>query len=136
MNISSYIFTILFILIIDIIWLLSNSKNYNKLIKNVQGSILNLNFIGAILSYLTLIFALFFFSIPIINSKLKENKNSLLYLCIIYGGGLGFLMYGMFNTTNLAIFKNYDIYVGLLDTFWGFIVFSLGSYFYFSIKKN
>lgn len=129
-----YFLIVVFILIMDFIWLMVNSSNYNYLIEKVQKIPLSLNFYGAILSYLTLIFGLFFFSIPMIESRLK--KNNLLLLCILYGGGLGILMYGMFNSTNIGIFKNYDYRIGLLDTFWGFIIFTMSSYIFFLIKKK
>jgi uncharacterized membrane protein len=110
-----------------------NSSNYNYLIEKVQKTSLSINFIGALLSYLTLLCGLFFFSIPMIESKLK--KDNLLILCILYGGGLGILMYGMFNTTNIGIFKNYDYKIALLDTFWGFMIFTMSSYLFFSLKR-
>lgn len=129
------ILTIIFILIIDIIWLFINFSNYNNLIKNIQGSNISLNYLGGCLSYITLILAIFIFSIPLIEKKIKENKNqSLIYLCILYGGSLGFLMYSMFNTTNIAIFKKYDYKIAIIDSIWGFMIFTLGTYFYFSIK--
>jgi uncharacterized membrane protein len=128
-----YIFIIVFILILDFIWLFLNSTNYNSLIEKVQKTPLSINFIGAILSYLTLICALFFFSIPLIELKLKNNKN-LFILCLLYGGGLGLLLYGMFNATNYGIFTNYNYKIALLDTFWGFIIFTISSYLFFLIK--
>lgn len=128
-----YIITIIFILFIDFIWLISNSKNYNSLVEKVQKTPLSINFIGAFLSYITLICGLFFFSIPLIELKLKENKN-LFLLCLFYGGGLGLILYGMFNATNYGIFSNYNYKIALLDTFWGFIIFTISSYLFISIK--
>ena len=128
-----YILTIIFILVIDFIWIFSNSKNYNYLVEKVQKTPLSINFIGAILSYITFICGLFFFSIPLIELKLKENKN-LFLLCLIYGGGLGLLLYVMFNATNYGIFTNYNYKIALMDTLWGFSIFTISSYLFFSIK--
>ena len=128
-----YILTIIFILVIDFIWIFSNSKNYNYLVEKVQKTPLSINFIGAILSYITFICGLFFFSIPLIELKLKENKN-LFILCLIYGGGVGLLLYGMFNATNYGIFTNYNYKIALIDTLWGFSIFTISSYLFFSIK--
>lgn len=128
-----YIITIIFILVLDFIWLISNSKNYNYLIEKVQKTPLSINFTGAILSYIIFICGLFFFSIPLIEIKLKENKN-LFLLCLLYGGGLGLLLYGMFNATNYGIFTNYNYKIALMDTLWGFSIFTISSYFFFSIK--
>lgn len=128
-----YILTIIFIIFIDFIWIFSNSKNYNYLVEKVQKTPLSINFIGAILSYITLFCGLFLFSIPFIEIKLKENKN-LFILCLIYGGGLGLLLYGMFNSTNYGIFTNYNFNIALMDTLWGFSIFTISSYLFFSIK--
>jgi uncharacterized membrane protein len=128
-----YIITIIFILFIDFIWIFSNSKNYNSLVEKVQKTPLSINYIGAFLSYIIFICGLFFFSIPLIEIKLKENKN-LLILSLFYGGGLGLLLYGMFNATNYGIFTNYNYKIALLDTFWGFIIFTISSYLFISIK--
>ncbi len=134
MNIFPYIFTTIFVLIIDIAWLIFNKNNYNKLVNNIQGSNIDMNYLGGGLSYVILLISLFTFSIPMIKQRLNKNKDNLLSLSIIYGGGLGFLMYGLFNTTNLGIFKNYDPKIALMDTLWGFTNYSLGSYFFFSIE--
>jgi uncharacterized membrane protein len=128
-----YILTIFISLFIDVIWILSNSKNYNNLVEKVQKTPLSINVIGAILSYVVFFCGLFFFSIPLIELKLKENKN-LFLLCLLYGGGLGLLLYGMFNATNYGIFTNYNYKIALLDTLWGFTIFTISSYLFFSIK--
>jgi uncharacterized membrane protein len=135
-SITPYIIITLFTLFIDFIWLFLNYNNYNRLVNKVQGSSISINFIGAILSYLTVIIGLFFFSIPMIQYKLKENKNqSLFLLCLIYGGGLGLIMYGIFNTTNIGIFKNYEPFVATIDTLWGTFLFTISSYIFFLIQK-
>ena len=64
---------------------------------------------------------------------LKENNN-LFILCLLYGGGLGLLLYGMFNATNYGIFTNYNYKIALMDSFWGFTIFTISSYLFFSIK--
>ncbi len=135
-NLTPYFLITIFTLSIDFIWLYLNYNNYNRLVTKVQGSSISINFIGAILSYLTVIIGLFIFSIPIIKYKLKENKNqSLFLLCLIYGGGLGLIMYGIFNTTNIGIFKDYEPFVALLDTMWGTFLFTISSYIFFLIQK-
>lgn len=128
-----YFFIICFVLIIDLIWLYFNANNYNYLVNKIQKSNISINFIGALFSYIFLICGLLFFSFPMIEIKLKENKN-LFLLSILYGGGLGLLLYGMFNATNLGIFKNYDYKIAIMDTFWGFLIFTITSYLFFSIK--
>lgn len=125
-----YIATIILVLIADFIWLYLNKNNYNLLVTKVQGSPIQLNFIGGVLSYLFLIIGLFVFSIPMITNEYNKNKKqSIFLLSMLYGGVLGLIIYGIFNTTNIAIFKNYDIYVAIIDTIWGFFIYTFAAYF-------
>ena len=132
MNILLYLIFIILILFFDSIWLYINANSYKNLVMNVQGSSLEINPIGAILSYLCVIIAIFGYIIPIVKEKNKKDNN-LLYLSIIYGGGLGLLMYGIFNTTNIGIFKNYDYLTALKDTLWGIFLFTLITYLFIKI---
>jgi len=133
---SNYIITIIIILIIDCIWLYLNRNNYNSLVKKIQGFDIELNLFGAILSYLCVITGLFMFSIPMIRQEYKkENKRkSLLLLSIKYGGILGLVIYGVFNASNIGIFKNYNIKVALMDTIWGFMLYSFSAYLFISLE--
>jgi uncharacterized membrane protein len=57
-------------------------------------------------------------------AKAARLKMSIPLAALVYGGGLGIVVYGVWNFTNMAIFKNYDIVVGLMDLCWGFVLFS------------
>lgn len=131
-----YLIITFFILIIDFIWLYLNYTNYNRLVIKVQDAPISVNFIGAILSYITVIAGIFFYAIPMIKYKLKENnKHSVFTLALMYGGGLGLIMYGIFNATNIGIFKNYEIFVAGIDTLWGITLFTISSYLFIIIEK-
>jgi len=120
---------IVLLLVFDFIWLYLNKNMYNSLVKKVQGSDIKLNFIGASLAYCCSLIGLLVFSFPLIKYEYEKNKKqSLLLLSVKYGGLLGFIIFALFNTTNLAIFKNYDYKVALIDTLWGFSSYSLITY--------
>lgn len=136
---SNYIITIVVILIIDCIWLYTNKNNYNNLVKKIQGFDIQLNLIGTFLSYLCVIAGLFIFSIPMIKyeyakEKKEENHKSLLLLSIKYGGLMGLIIYGVINATNIAIFKNYNINIAIMDTIWGFVLYSFSAYLFMSLE--
>lgn len=126
-----YLSIIFLTLILDFIWLYLNANMYKKLVYEIQGFNLKINYLGAILSYLCLILTLLIFVFPLIkNEYYKNKKQSLLLLAIKNGGLLGLLMYGMLNTTNMGIFKNYHYTYAIMDTIWGFFIFSFASYIY------
>ena len=126
-----YLSIIILTLILDFIWLYLNANMYRKLIRKIQGSELKVNYLGALLSYLCLILALFIFVFPLVKNEYEKNKKqSLIILAIKIGGLLGLLMYGMFNATNIGIFKNYYYKSAIIDTLWGIFLFSFITYIY------
>jgi uncharacterized membrane protein len=110
-NILFLISAILFV-VIDFIYLNLIKKYFESQVKKVQGSQLQVNFLGAILCYIFLIFGLNYF---IIKSKRSPYDAFL----------LGILIYGVFETTNYALFKNWSILTVILDTLWGGTLFAV-----------
>ena len=83
---------------------------FAKMIKGIQKEDMKLNVFGAIGSYILLILVLYKFII------LEKKTPSDAFL-------LGFCIYGIFDLTNIAIFKNYQIIPALVDTVWGGVLF-------------
>jgi uncharacterized membrane protein len=108
----SIIFTL-----IDSVFLYLMSGKFQKMIKNVQGSELKMSLVPTILCYIFLIFSLYYFIV------LKKESLTSAFL-------LGLSIYGVFETTNLAIFKKWNPVIGVVDTIWGGILFSLTFYIY------
>ena len=51
--------------------------------------------------------------------------------CLIYGGGFGFIVYGVYNLTTLSILKNHNWQISLVDMLWGTFLYTLTSMIYF-----
>ncbi len=118
---------------LDIIWLsIFMKKRFNKMIKNIQKDEAKYNLFYASISYIIMIVGLFIFVFPNIN---KEN---LLTDSLKYGGLLGLVLYGIFDFTNLAIFKDYKLSTAILDVFWGSILYFTTTYltFNFTVKSS
>ena len=102
--------------VIDTIFIqLFSKKLWMKNVKNVSNQDLVVKPIYAILSYLCIALGIFF-----VHKNLSYNW--------INGIFLGLAIYGTYNFTNLAIFKNYDLYTGILDTVLGTLSISLTLY--------
>jgi uncharacterized membrane protein len=110
-NILFLISAILFV-VIDFIYLNLIKKYFENQVKRVQGTELQVNFLGVILCYIFLIFGLNYF---IIKSKRSPYDAFL----------LGILIYGVFETTNYALFKNWSFLTVILDTLWGGTLFAV-----------
>ena len=119
-----------FLLLVSSILLLSIDSIYLNMIKGyfinqvklVQGNQLNVNYFGAALCYLFLIIGLNYFIIK----PRKNVKDAFL---------LGIIIYGVFETTNYALFKNWSIFTVIIDTLWGGLLFGLTTYLTYMIKN-
>lgn len=110
--------TIIIIFILDFFWIrLLNNSNYNNLVSEVQKSPLNINIPSAIIAYFIMFLSFLLIVYPSID--LDSKTNNLILLAFKYSAILGFVIYGIFNTTNYAMFKNYNLRTAFMDTIWG-----------------
>jgi uncharacterized membrane protein len=107
--------TAIVFLSLDSIYLTLTGNYFKKQIQNVQGSELKINFLSAAICYVFLIFGINYF---IIKPRKSVNEAFL----------LGIVIYGVYETTNYALLKNWSILTVFLDTLWGGILFALTTY--------
>lgn len=100
------------ILLLDSIFLYSMGPLFKNQIEKVQQSPFRMNYFGAILAYVLLIFGLYWFII-------KENKG------LIDAFLLGIIIYGVYEGTTKALLKKWDYKTMIIDTLWGGILMSL-----------
>ena len=100
---------------IDFIYLNLIKDYFNNQIKSVQGSPMNVNIFGAVLCYIFLIVGINYF---IIKPKKSVSEAFL----------LGIVIYGVYETTNYAMFKNWSIITVIMDTLWGGLLFASTTY--------
>lgn len=101
---------------IDFIYLNIIKDYFANQIQSVQGSSLKINYLGAAICYIFLIVGINYF---IIKPK-KSVSDAFL---------LGIIIYGVYETTNYALFKNWSIFTVIIDTLWGGLLFALTTYF-------
>ena len=99
------------LLLLDAVFLSLIAPIFQAQIIAVQGSPIQLNPLGAILSYVCLIFGLNYF---IIMEK-RTVKDAFL---------LGLVVYGTYETTTLALLKKWRLQTVLIDSLWGGILFA------------
>jgi uncharacterized membrane protein len=100
---------------LDFIYL-SIFKNYflNQM-KKIQGMPVSVNYFSMVLCYIFLIFGINYF---IIKPK-RSVQDAFL---------LGLIIYGVYETTNWALFKNWSVLTVIIDTLWGGILFASTTY--------
>ena len=93
---------------------------FAKMVKGIQKEEMTLNMYGVVGSYILLVLVLYKF---IILERKSPTDAFILGLCV----------YGVFDFTNIAIFKNYKWMPAILDTLWGGILFYLVTFVTYKI---
>jgi uncharacterized membrane protein len=96
---------------LDFVYLSVMKGYFSNQIKNVQGSALKVNYLGAAICYIFLIAGLNYFII-----KPRKSVNDAFLL--------GLVIYGVYETTNYALFSNWSIFSVIIDTLWGGLLFA------------
>jgi len=120
--IERYIIMCVIFVLIDSLYLKLVSSVFNKQIKLIQGTKIKLDIPSTILCYLFLTLGFYYF---LINKKSNKLDAFL----------LGLFIYGVYETTNKAILKDWKWETVILDTIWGGILFLLVKTIYEKIEK-
>lgn len=100
---------------LDAIYLNFLKDYFSKQVQYIQGSKIEFNLLAAIICYIFLIIGLNYFII-------KPNRSvSDAFL-------FGLVVYGVYETTNWAIFKNWSLLSVIMDTLWGGVLFALTTF--------
>jgi len=113
------------LVIIDSIWVLGANKLHSSVVKRVQKSELSVDLIAALMFYLLVPLAYIFLILPLSKNETDAFK---------YGILLGALMYGTFDLTNKAIFKDYPWSYTVADMTWGTLCIGVVSFITYKIK--
>ena len=116
-NIKNIILLAIIFVLVDAGFLYLMSNNFQSLIQKIQGSPLKMKLIPTISSYIILISSIYYFIVY------KNGSYCDAFL-------LGFFIYGVYETTNMAIFKDWSAKVGLIDLSWGGFLFLITTYLY------
>lgn len=104
------------VIVSDAAWLTINHSYHVKLFEHIQKSPLTVRWIPAILVYILLIVAVYFFAV--VEGKSISNA-------AIRGAVLGLAMYGLYDLTNYATLRNYTLEMTVKDMMWGTVLCSL-----------
>ena len=108
---------------IDFIYLNLIKNYFSNQIKSVQVSQMKVNLFGAVLCYIFLVVGINYF---IIKPKKSVSEAFL----------LGIIIYGVYETTNYALFKNWSILTVIIDTLWGGVLFASTTYLVNMLRGN
>jgi uncharacterized membrane protein len=108
-------------LILDGIYLTLNKTLFENQVISVQRVTLQIKPVSVIACYMFLIGGLYYFII--------KNRRSVIDAFL-----LGLVIYGVYETTTYALFKNWSPYLVVIDTLWGGILLALTTHITYLIQ--
>jgi uncharacterized membrane protein len=112
-----FLICLIFIIIDVPVLIYVNKDTYLVNFRNINNGEIDftrLKIISALICYLIMAFGLYYFSV-----KEKNILNALI---------LGFVINGIYNTTNYATINKYSLNVAIIDTLWGPTLFTTVAY--------
>jgi uncharacterized membrane protein len=121
-------------MVLDVAWITLNLSTYSSAIQKVQKSPMNLRNLRseyAFIAYIIIVFSVLYVAIPFTTQNMKKGEDDIatkLLKSFMYGGAVGFSIYGIYNFTSLAIYKDMDSSIGIIDTLWGTTLYTLTTF--------
>jgi hypothetical protein len=94
------------LLLLDFIYLSFNRHELEMQVVNIQRVVMEMKLVPTVLCYLLLIGGLNYFIL---------NRHRHIHEAVL----LGIVIYGVYDTTSLAIYKKYKWNIAVMDTLWG-----------------
>lgn len=110
---------------IDYIWLSSQKQFYLNAFTRVQNDSIQIRYVPAIICYILMIAGFMLFVKPRLYYRKTIKEKTI--AAFRHGFLFGAISYGIFNMTNMAMFKQYSGAVALIDTLWGGTLFFITS---------
>ena len=123
MNLLPIVVLSIVVLVLDMIYISCVKTLFNKLIKGIQGSDIKLDLGATFLDYILIIFSMYYF---IIQKNASIEEAMILGLCI----------YGIYELTNMAVFKRWTWQVVMIDSIWGAVLYGTSTFLYRKIIQK
>ncbi|MEM8748946.1 MAG: DUF2177 family protein [Pseudomonadota bacterium] len=113
--IIAYLATIIVFLAIDYVWLTRVALSFYR--DQIGGIMLDEPKLG----YAVAFYLAYGIGVVVFAVKPALDANNL-WLALLYGGLLGFMCYGTYDFTNLAVIKGYTVTAAFVDLAWGTVL--------------
>lgn len=117
--------TLILFCLLDCLWLGSIGKGFylsnlgNMLL--MKGQAITPRMIPAVIVYVLFAIMLWYMVLPLANDHIAQS--------FLYGALAGFVVYGIYDMTNLAVLKDWTLAITLIDWLWGCFLCSVTSGF-------
>ena len=120
--IKEIVLTGVVLLLLDAVYITLTKSLWDVQVASIQRVSMQIRVLGAIVCYTLLILGLYYF--------ILRNRRSPLDAFL-----LGLMVYGVFDSTNYAMFKKWDWKIAMMDTLWGGTVFAITTSVVYSIMR-
>lgn len=139
MYITDLIVVAVIVLALDAVFLTLSKDFFARQVMLVQGTAMKVNIPSAAVCYLLIVLGLYYFVlrhiiVPNATSAAASIQTMRFSDGIKAAFFLGILVYGVYETTTLAILKNWSPTTAMIDTTWGGILFALSAYLFYKYK--
>ncbi len=127
------------ILALDAVFLTLAKDLFARQVMLVQGTAMKVNLPSAAVCYILIVLGLYYFVLRHIIVPNATSAAATIQTMRIGDGVkaaffLGILVYGVYETTTLAILRNWSPMTALIDTAWGGTLFALSAYLFYKFK--
>lgn len=127
------------ILALDAVFLTLAKDIFARQVMLVQGTAMKVNIPSAVVCYILIVLGLYYFVLRHIIVPNATSAAAAIQTMRIGDGVkaaffLGILVYGVYETTTLAILRNWSPMTALIDTTWGGTLFALSAYIFYKYK--
>jgi uncharacterized membrane protein len=139
MNITDLVVLAVIILALDAVFLYTAKDLFARQVMLVQGTAMKVNIPSAAVCYFLIVVGLYYFVlrhiiVPNATSTAAAIQTMRLGDGIKAAFFLGVLVYGVYETTTLAILRNWSPMTAVIDTTWGGTLFALSAYLFYKYK--
>ena len=139
MCISDLIALAVIVLALDAVFLTLTKDLFARQVMLVQGTVMTVNIPSAAVCYILIVLGLYYFVLRHIIVPNATSAAAAIQTMRIGDGVraaffLGILVYGVYETTTLAILRNWSPMTAVIDTTWGGTLFALSAYLFYKYK--
>lgn len=139
-TITDLVVLAIIVLALDAVFLYTASDLFSRQIMLVQGTALKVNIPSAAICYVLIVLGLYYFVlrhiiVPNASSAAAAIQNMRLRDGMVTAFFLGVFVYGVYETTTLALLRNWSPMTAVIDTTWGGTLFALSAYLFYTYKS-
>jgi uncharacterized membrane protein len=139
MSLTDLLVLAVIILALDLVFLYLAKDFFARQVMLVQGTNMKVYIPSAAICYILIVVGLYYFVlrhiiVPNATSAAAAIQTMRLEDGVRSAFFLGILVYGVYETTTLAILRNWSPVTALVDTTWGGTLFALSAYLFYKYK--